>query len=86
MLAGKKKYLLVDQVRCISAPKYAELSILALYDAIADDIELLRYLPDKHKKSSKISKSFIWTIIDALRPEFAKEAVSHARRVRMEMD
>ena len=75
LLTGKKKYLMNDEVRAIKPPNYPELGIAKLYRAIADDHELMKYLPDETVKTSKVSKQFVWSIVDALRPEFAKNAV-----------
>ena len=63
----------MDQVRVVTAPKYQELSIGNLYKAVEEDTELLRYLPNPRKGHSKISKQFLWTVLDALRPDFAKQ-------------
>ena len=79
LLTGAKLYLKVDQVRVITAPKYQELSIRNLYNAVEDDKELLKYLPNPNKVHSKISKQFLWTVLDALRPDFAKQIAQHAR-------
>lgn len=61
----------------IYVPCYPELSVRQLYDLLSEDDEVLSYLPDYIKRAS--DRTFVWTTVHVLRPDFARKAPASLR-------
>ena len=76
VLTGEKKCLSLDSVHPEVVPTFPEITVKNLYAALQKDPKTLEFIPDQASgKKLKLQKSFLWTLICTLRPEWAKALV-----------
>ena len=76
VLTGEKKCLSLDSVHPEVVPTFPEITVKNLYAALQKDPKTLEFIPDQTSgKKLKLQKSFLWTLICTLRPEWAKALV-----------
>ena len=82
IITGEKKAILHSLVRSVTVPMYPELSVKNLYDALAEDVEVLKHLPNQGKRLNE--RAFLWSIANTLRPDFVQLVIRKAMTARAE--
>ena len=82
LLNDEKKIFSMAEIRPINVPKYDELSVKNIYPSIKDDAELMQYFPDQLPENRWPDRTYFFTILNTLRPEYMKKIVLHASKMR----
>jgi hypothetical protein len=71
VVAGKKKTLTKHQAAGVELKKYAELSTEFALKSCKEDAQCMIFIPDHWLlPKSKACRSFLWTIVATIRPDF----------------
>ena len=85
ILAGTKKYFLLDEVAKINVPFAPELTVERILKQVKDIKEITRYLPRINESGRQyMERDFLFSIVNTIDRKFFKEAVAevNARRLR----
>ena len=85
ILAGTKKYFLLDEVAKINVPMCPELTVERILKQVKDHKEITRYLPRIDEKGKQyMERDFLFSIVNTIDRRFFKEALAevNARRLR----
>jgi hypothetical protein len=85
ILAGTKKYFLLDEVAKINVPICPELTVERILKQVNDHKEITRYLPRIDEKGKQyMERDFLFSIVNTIDRRFFKEALAevNARRLR----
>ena len=69
-------------LRTVSVPKYDELSVKSIYPFIDKDIALKRYFPDAYPKGREPDRTYMFNILNTLKPEYVRDMIRHAQTQR----
>ena len=84
ILAGTKKYFLLDEVAKIHVPMCPELTVERILKQVKDHKEITRYLPFIERADQYMERDFLFSIVNTIDRRFFKEALAevNARRLR----
>lgn len=78
VFAGEKILLKRRKVKTIEVPKYKELCVKKVMEAIVNDAELIKHLPDLTMSKKLPDRDFLFNIINSLRPEYMESIIDTA--------
>ena len=70
LLSDQKKLLYMCQIRPVNVPKYDELSVKNIYPHLKADVEIMIYFPDQLPEGRWPDRTYMFTILNTLRPEY----------------
>ena len=82
ILADEKKLLKLSELRCVSVPKYDELSVQRIFPMIQNDPLVMKYFPDEYQKNRYPDRTYTFNVLNTIRPEFVQKMIAHAQTVR----
>ena len=86
ILTGKRQFLFKSDVPVLSAPKWPELGLKAVWTRVSGDRILMSYFPPMESKSSKLPpRDFFWGVLQSLRPEYCETLIAEAAAKRSEL-
>lgn len=80
-----KEFLLLkrDQIKFVEVPLYEEFTVKSLYELVAADDELLKYLPELKDAPAKAPpREFCFNVVNTLTEGYIEKAVEQAKQKR----
>ena len=71
-----------DDVNRVAIPKYEELSVANLLEAMKNNETFMRYFPSQMPKGRQIDRTFFFNVFNTLHPEVLAQYLDHARAQR----
>ena len=85
IFAEKKQLMPLSELRTVSVPKYDELSIKEVYPHIEKDLILKQYFPDAYPKGREPDRSYMFNILNSVKPDLVQQMIMHALKQRNSM-
>jgi hypothetical protein len=83
ILQNKKKVLKSNEIKKITVPMYAEISVKNLYDDAMNDQELKQYLPDLEQSSGKLpEREFFFSVMNTIKQDYLSKIIEIADQKR----
>ena len=82
VLADQKQLLKLSQLRCVSVPKYDELSVKNIFPIIMRDGDVMQYFPDTYPKGRHPDREYTFNVLNSVRPEYVAKMIAHAQSAR----
>ena len=82
VFANEKKLLKMSMLRSVNVPKFDEVSVKKIWPMIKEDPDVLIYFPDEYPKGREPDRQYTFNVLNTIRPEFLKNAIEHAYKVR----
>ena len=82
ILADDKKLMPLAEVKWISVPRYDELSIKNLFDAVKEDQDVMAYFPDSLPKGRQPDRTYFFNILNSVHSEYTRNLISVAQKYR----
>ena len=70
-------------IKTISVPKYDELSVVNLLPRVKDNVEVMKFFPDRLPKGKSISREYFFNVLNTTYPEYLRKMIEHANNQRM---
>ena len=88
ILGGKKKYLILDELKTIEVPKYKAISVQKVYEKVKSNDLIMSYLPDfkpeEIQPKHALDREFFFNVINTLDPDFFPSAIESIEEQRLE--
>ena len=78
VLAGKKKLMLMEDVRFVNVPTFDEVSVKQMYKDVVSQEDVAAYFPDKYPKGMQCNRAYMFNIWNTLYPDQVKKVIQHA--------
>ena len=78
ILNEEKMLIKNEELKTITVPKFDELSVVNLLPKVKDNLEIMKYLPDRLPKNKTISREYFFNILATKYPEFLNHCIEHA--------
>jgi hypothetical protein len=85
LLCKQKQHLTLEKVMFRRAPKWPELAAKRLIEICAGSPSIMAYLPDWRVGKAAPDRDFIWTVIHHVSPQFGKNLMREAQRIRAKL-
>ena len=82
ILAEDKQLLKMSEVKQVNIPKFDELSVKNLFPKFKEDADVMSYLPDRLPSGKLPDRTYFFNVLNTVRPEYVKEMVEHANKLR----
>lgn len=73
ILRLRKKVLKQNEVHMLDVPNYPEFTVQRLYEMFAKDTHVMMYLPDPAAQSRPADRTWAYTVVCSLRPEYMQQ-------------
>jgi hypothetical protein len=70
ILSGDKQVLPAKRIKPIDAPKFKELSVQKVLEAIKSDTEVMKYIPDEKMSKKTPDRDFIFDVVNTIRNDY----------------
>ena len=82
VLKGEKKLLKVNECRFINVPKFDELGVNHIFPKFKADELVMQYLQDAYAKNRYPDRTYFYTVLNTVHPEYVSDLIAHANRAR----
>ena len=80
VFAGRKKLLRNEEVRRITWPNWAEVSVKALYDEFSARADTGIYFPSQIAEGRQLDKEYFFNVLNSVCPAESEQILAHASR------
>ena len=78
VFAEDKELLELKEVRWINVPLFDELSVIKIWPMTKEDIQFMKYFPQKLPKGRVPDREYFFNILNTLYPLYVQEIIRHA--------
>jgi len=86
VLAGKKRFLKIKDVRCCNPPIFDEVSVTNLYQKVIKQSGMADLFPDKFPKGRTCCRAYMFNCWNTLHPDQVQQVIQHASSQRYAID
>ena len=78
IFANEKKLLKLSELKTVNVPKYDELGVKNVFKKLKEDKEFMQYLPDSFSKGREPDRTYVFNVLNTIRPEYVSNLIKHA--------
>ena len=82
VLKGEKALLPMAECKFVTVPMYDELSVKNIFPKFHGDSEIMKYLQDEYPKNRYPDRTYFFTILNTVHPEYVSNMIAHANNAR----
>ena len=82
VLKGEKSLLPIAECKFVTVPQYDELGVKNLFPKFLGDSEVMQYLQDEYPKNRYPDRTYFFTILNTVHPEYMRDMIAHANNAR----
>ena len=82
VLKGEKALLPIAECKFVTVPQYDELGVKNVFPKFLGDSEVMQYLQDEYPKNRYLDRTFFYTILNTVHPEYVRDMIAHANNAR----
>ena len=82
VLKGEKSLLPIAECKFVTVPQYDELGVKNLFPKFLGDSEVMQYLQDEYPKNRYPDRTYFFTILNTVHPEYMRDMIVHANNAR----
>ena len=82
VLKGEKALLPMAECKFVTIPHYDELGVKHIFPKFLGDSEVMQYLQDEYPKNRYPDRTYFFTILNTVHPEYVHDMIAHANNAR----
>ena len=82
VLKGEKALLPMAECKFVTVPQYDELGVKHIFPKFHGDSEVMQYLQDEYPKNRYPDRTYFYTILNTVHPEYVRDLIAHANNAR----
>ena len=82
VLKGEKSLLPIAECKFVTVPQYDELGVKYIFPKFHGDSEVMQYLQDEYPKNRHPDRTYFYTILNTVHPEYVRDMIAHANNAR----
>ena len=82
VLKGEKSLLPIAECKFVTVPQYDELGVKHIFPKFHGDSEVMQYLQDEYPKNRYPDRTYFFTILNTVHPEYVSNMIAHANSAR----
>ena len=82
VLKGEKSLLPIAECKFVTVPQYDELGVKYIFPKFHGDSEVMQYLQDEYPKNRHPDRTYFYTILNTVHPEYVRDLIAHANNAR----
>ena len=82
VLKGEKSLLPIAECKFVTVPQYDELGVKNVFPKFIGDSEVMQYLQDEYAKNRYPDRTYFFTILNTVHPEYMRDMIAHANNAR----
>ena len=82
VLKGEKALLPIAECKFVTVPQYDELGVKYIFPKFHGDSEVMKYLQDEYPKNRYPDRTYFYTILNTVHPEYVRDVIAHANNAR----
>ena len=82
VLKGEKALLPIAECKFVTVPQYDELGVKYIWPKFHGDSEVMQYLQDEYPKNRYPDRTYFYTILNTVHPEYVRDLIAHANNAR----
>ena len=82
VLKGEKSLLPIAECKFVTVPQYDELGVKYIFPKFHGDSEVMKYLQDEYPKNRYPDRTYFYTILNTVHPEYVRDMIAHANNAR----
>ena len=82
VLKGEKSLLPIAECKSVNVPQYDELGVKNIFPKFLGDSEVMQYLQDEYPKNRYPDRTYFYTILNTVHPEYVRDMIAHANNAR----
>ena len=86
VLKGDKKLLSMAECKFVTVPQYDELGVKHVFPKFKHDPEVMKYLQDEYPKDRFPDRTYFYTVLNTVHPEYVGDMIAHANSQRFAAD